>query len=69
MKKDKVFVVKDASGNYFCGVNHWDKQIRNARFYHSKHYANNVVNDNQEKGAYVTKVLIIEECQKEEKDV
>lgn len=28
MKKDKVFVVKDASGNYFCGVNHWDKQIK-----------------------------------------
>lgn len=44
--KDKGIVIKDISTNeYYCGMNEWNIQLRKAKIYHSKKYANKMMDD------------------------
>lgn len=39
----KTYVVQcTKDGTYWCGLNHWDKQLRKAQMFHSLKYANDV---------------------------
>lgn len=43
---DNGYVVKDMVTNeYYCGMNKWDIQLRKAKIYHSKKYANEMMDD------------------------
>lgn len=42
---DVCYAVKDENGLYYCGFKQWDKQIRKAKFFHSYHYAKEVIDD------------------------
>lgn len=41
------FVIKDSGGFYWCGMNHWDKQLRKAKLYTSKKWATEVKSDSR----------------------
>lgn len=48
--KDSGFVIYDEDVNeYFCGLNMWDKQLRKAKIYHSKNYAQQAIDIAKEK--------------------
>lgn len=39
MNDDLCFAIKNEFGQYYCGLNTWDKQWRKAKLYHSYKYA------------------------------
>lgn len=41
------YAVKSITGEYWCGMNHWDKQLRMARLYNSIKYASLVLDDHK----------------------
>lgn len=41
----KMYVIQADDGMFFCGLKHWDKQLRKAKIYHSLHYAMDVVDE------------------------
>lgn len=46
--EDTGIVIKDMKTNeYYAGFNNWDKQLRKAKIYHSKRYANDVLVDSR----------------------
>lgn len=58
---DEGFIVVSDTGEYFCGGNIFDKQLRKAKIYHSMRYANQAVNDNsyKYKKLHIEKVVIM----------
>lgn len=58
---DEGFIVVSDAGDYFCGCNIFDKQLRKAKIYHSERYANQAVNDNscKYKKLHIEKVVIM----------
>lgn len=49
VKEPTLYIVKNKNGEYFCGYNHWDKQLRKAKLYVSKKYAEEAANFRGEK--------------------
>lgn len=64
MTQDKGFVIKDSqSGEYYCGMNFWDKQLREANIYHRKRYAKDITYDTgfKRRNLIIIPVTIMEE--------
>lgn len=59
---DAVYAVKDKDGNYYCGYNAWDPQIRKAKFYHWLSKAEEMRDDRRfvERKASIVKAQIVE---------
>lgn len=58
-KEPTLYVVKNKNGEYFCGYNQWDKQLRKSKLYVSKKYAEETANFRGEK-CEIKRVLIFE---------
>ena len=56
------YAVKSITGEYWCGMNYWDKQLRKARLYNSIKYASLTLNDHRfrDKELQIVKVEINE---------
>lgn len=50
---DTGYVVKDLNDLYYIGYNQWSDQLRKAKIYHSKRYAQDIMNDTR----YINKTL------------
>lgn len=64
MVRDEGLVVKDSNGFYYSGLNMWSNQLRKAKIYHKKRYAEDVLNDKRFKDR-VCKVIPVEINEKE----
>lgn len=42
---DISFAIKNTYGLYYCGLKVWDKQVRKAKLYHSRKYAENMLKE------------------------
>lgn len=56
------FAVKTRTGEYFCGYNKWDTQIRKAKLYHWYSMVKEIRDDKRfiEKDTYIVRVTIFE---------
>lgn len=66
-KDTDCFAVKARSGEYYCGYNVWDTQIRKAKLYHQYKMAEAMRDDDGfiEKEAHIVRVSIFETCEAE----
>lgn len=64
MVRDEGLVVKDSNGFYYSGLNMWSNQLRKAKIYHKKRYAEDVLNDKRFKDR-VCKIIPVEINEKE----
>lgn len=64
MVRDEGLVVKDSNGFYYSGSNMWSNQLRKAKIYHKKRYAEDVLNDKRFKDR-VMKIIPVEINEKE----
>lgn len=64
MVRDGGLVVKDSNGFYYSGLNMWSNQLRKAKIYHKKRYAEDVLNDKRFKDR-VCKIIPVEINEKE----
>lgn len=55
MNKD-LYVIKYANGQYFCGLNQFDKQLRKAKIYTSKKWITEVAEELKTRKRYNQKV-------------
>lgn len=53
------YAVKDDDGYYWCGMNHWDNQLRKALFYNSLKYASAILKDKRFKDRNM-KIITVE---------
>lgn len=44
MVRDEGLVIKDSNGFYYTGYNAWSNQLRKAKIYHKRRYAEDIVN-------------------------
>ena len=60
---DLYFAIKSEYGNYYCGYNSWDKQLRKATLYRSYKQAVNARDDSRWAAfeTYIVRVRITEE--------
>ena len=56
------FAVKTRSGEYFCGYNVWDTQLRKAKLYHKYNMAKDIRDDIRfiEKDTFIVRVSVYE---------
>ena len=62
-KDNDCFAVKSKDNLYFCGYNHWDKQLRKAKLYHWYRMAKEIMDDSRfiEYEPYIIHVTIVED--------
>ena len=60
---DLCFAIKNKYGNYYCGYNRWDSQLRKATLYHSYKHAVETRDDSRwmEFETFIVRVRITEE--------
>lgn len=65
----KMYVVQSDDEMFYCGMRHWDKQLRKARIYHSWDYADDIASDYKERNCKIIEVsLAIEQKTKTNAD-
>jgi nitrous oxidase accessory protein NosD len=60
MADKKLYVVKDTHGNYWCGYDAWDKQLRKAKVYTSIKYAQETVDRFKEYNVHIVEIKMYE---------
>lgn len=64
-----MYVVQSDDEMFYCGMRHWDKQLRKAKIYHSWDYADDIVSDYKERNCKIIEVsLAIEQKTKTNAD-
>lgn len=53
-----MYVVQSEAGGFWCGYKSWDTQLRHAKIYVSKKYAEEVVNDYKELNPKIVPVYL-----------
>lgn len=59
MAEKKMYVIRDVDdGMFYCGMRHWDKQLRKAKIYHSLSFARDVAKAYEECNCKILEVTM-----------